>query len=158
MKKLKEFYKHNRVFMILMSVAAVCLVVILFLVISYIFQQKGGNLYGGRLNGMETVEIKNARIEEIENAIKENNKEVESVSARVSGKIFYINIYLNTGKVADAKSIAVKALDILKEAEKGFYDLAFNFDKLGDTDDKTFPIMGSKKVGNTIISWTNVSE
>ena len=157
MNKLKGFYKNNRVFVILMSVVIFCLALIFSILVYIILSQNSGELYGNRLNGIETVSINDKRLTELKNKIKEDEK-VTKVSTRLQGKIIYINIYIKEGKATDAKNIAVKSLEIFTEDEIAFYDIAYSFIKEGDVEDNTFPIMGYKKSDNTIISWTNYSE
>ena len=157
MNKIKSFYRNNRVFVILMTVASICLIAILAIVLTYLLGQNNGEVYGNRLNGIETVLIDDHKITTIENMIKEDEK-VDKVKVKVIGRIIYINTYLTSGKGSDAKNIAIKSLDAFNDDEKPFYDISFIFDKPNDEEDKTFPIMGYKKSDNTIISWTNFSE
>ena len=157
MKKLKGFYKNNRVFVILMGIAIFCLAVIISAFVYIVLSQNTGDLYGNRLNGIETVEIAKTRLTELEKTIKEDEK-VEKVTSRIKGKIIYINIYIKEGKGTDAKNIAIKSLEFFTEDEKAFYDISYSLNKTGDVDDVTFPIMGYKKSDNTIITWTNYSE
>lgn len=156
MSKLKGFYQNNRIFVILMGIASVCLVIILTIAVAYMVNQTSGDVYGNRLNGIETVPITDEKIKTLEDTIKVNET-VEKVNVRLSGKIIYINCYITAGKASDAKNIAIKVLDIFTDDEKSFYDLAFTFSKVGE-EDNAFPIMGYKKSDNTIISWTNIGE
>lgn len=156
MKKLKGFYKNNRIFVILMGIAIFCVAIIASAFLYIVLSQNTGELYGNRLNGMETVQISKDRLTTLENTIKEDTK-VEKVSSRIQGKIIYINIYVKEGKVEDAKNIAIKSLDFFNNDEKSFYDIAFTLSK-DDVEDVIFPILGYKKSDNTIISWTNFSE
>ncbi len=157
MKKLKGFYKNNRVFVILMGVALFCIALIAVAFIYLLLTQNSGDKYGNRLNGIETVEITTTRLSDLEKEIKEDEK-VEKVNSRIKGKIIHVNIYLKEGKATDAKNIAIKSLEFFTEDEKNFYDISYSVSKEGDVDDVTFPIMGYKKSDNTIISWTNYSE
>lgn len=156
MKKLKGFYKNNRIFVILMGIAIFCVAIIASAFLYIVLSQNSGELYGNRLNGIETVQISKDRLTTLENTIKEDTK-VEKVSSRIQGKIIYINIYVKEGKVEDAKNIAIKSLDFFNNDEKSFYDIAFTLNK-DDVEDVIFPILGYKKSDNTIISWTNFSE
>lgn len=93
MKKLKGFYKNNRVFVILMGIAIFCLAIIATAFVYIILSQNTGDLYGNRLNGIETIEIAKTRLTELEKTIKEDEK-VEKATSRIKGKIIYINIYI----------------------------------------------------------------
>ncbi len=157
MKKLKGFYKSNRIFVILMGISVFCLAIIAIAFLYIIISQNKGDLYGNRLNGIETVQINQDKLSELEEKLLENEK-VDKVTARIKGKVIYINIYIKDGKATDAKNIAVENLEFFSEDEKAFYDISYSLSKVGDVEDVTFPIMGYKKSDNTIISWTNYSE
>ena len=157
MDKLKGFYKNNRVYVILMGLSLFCLAVVLIVVISYFIDQTTGNLFGNRLNGIETVEITQDRMREMEAKIAEDEL-VERASIRILGKTININIFLNDGKASDGQNIAIKSLDLFTDDEKAFYDISFLVDKIGDVEDTVFPIAGNKKSDNTIISWANIDE
>lgn len=152
MGKLKGFYQNNRVYCILMAVSIFCLALIAAAVVFYFINQTKNDVYGNRLNGIESVTITNEHKNEIIDYIKENEK-VESVVLNVKGKIIYISIFLTDGKYEDAQNIAIKSLDKLTEDEKNYYDINFIFDRNSE-ENTIFPIMGYKKSDATIITWT----
>ena len=156
MKGFKGFYKENRVYVILMIVSIVCIISVILGVIIYFVGQSTKDVYGNRLDGIEKVEIKDDKMTELENSIKENEL-VEKVNVSVKGKILYIVVHLTKGLPTDAENIAVKALEKLSEEEKAFYDLQFIFDSEEDSETNVFPIMGYKNAKNTTISWTKYS-
>lgn len=156
MKGLKGFYKNNRVYVILMVVSIVCILSVLIGVIVYFVGQSSKDPYGTRLEGIEKVEIKEDRLTEIENVVKENEL-VSKVNTNIQGKLIYIVITLSDGTPTDAENISVKAMEKLSEEEKSFYDIQFIFDSTSEADDNVFPIMGYKKASNTTISWTKYS-
>lgn len=155
MKKLKGFYQNNRIYCILMGISILCISLVAIAVLLYFINQTKTDVYGNRLNGIESVAISTEHKDEVISFINEQEI-VEKSSINVQGKIIYINVYLNDGKVDDAQSIAVKILEQFTDDEKEFYDLNFTFTK-EDSEDTTFPIMGYKKSDKTIISWTKVN-
>ncbi|MDD2505269.1 MAG: hypothetical protein PHF21_03215 [Bacilli bacterium] len=157
MKKLKGFYNNNRVFVILMGIVIFCLAIIAVSFIYVIISQNNGDLYGNRLNGIETVKITDDRLSKLHESILKD-KQVEKVSSRIKGRIIYINIYVKEGKVKDASKIAIDSLDFFTEDEKAFYDISYSLLKNDDKEDASFSVMGYKKSDSTIISWTNFSE
>lgn len=157
MKKLKWFYRANRIFVILMGISILCLALIAGSVVFYFLSQNNKSVYGNRLNGVDTVKIADAKLKEIKEVIEENEY-VEKASLRIKGKIVYINIYLKEAKLTDGKNLAIKSLDLLDEEQKNVYDFSFALDIVGEREGTVFPIMGSKKSDNTIISWTNNNE
>ena len=159
MEKLKGFYRNNRIYCILMGVSILCIALIAIAFLMYFIHQTKNDVYGNRLNGIESVAISNEHKNEVITYFKEQEI-VEEATINIKGKIIYINIYLNNGKVEDAQSLAIKSLEQFTEDEKNFYDINFTFAKKEETDDEekdsTFPIMGYKKSDKTIISWTKV--
>ena len=154
MKKLKKFYKNNRIYCILMGISLFCLALIAMLFVFYFVNQTKNDTYGNRLNGIESMEISDNEKDEIVNAIKESDK-VDKATVNSKGKIIYFNVYLLVGNRDLANSIAVKVLNTLNEEKKDFYDINFSFNK---DDDEAFPFMGYKKSDATIISWSKVSD
>ena len=158
MGKLKGFYQNNRVFVILMGVATICLIIILVVLLIYFTGQRGGNLWGNRLTGIEAVQINDNRLREIETTLAESAI-VERASLRIIGRIIFINVFLEDASPADAQELANDILEFFSEDELAFYDLHFAFTKdIEDLDDSPFPIMGMLKSTNRVISWTHFVE
>ena len=153
-KKLKSFYKNNRVYSILMIISIICIVAILVGVVLYFLGQTSKDKYGNRLEGIEKIEIKESKLNDIEKKITENEL-VKSTDAIIRGKLVYITITLNTGTHADAESIAQSSLDLFSEEEKAFYDIQYIVYNADDSTEENFPIMGYIKAGSSVIKWTN---
>lgn len=154
MKKLKKFYINNRIYCILMCISIFSIALICILTVVYFVNQTKSSPYGNRLNGKDSVIINETKKEELSKIIKDNGK-ISKCSINVNGKIIYINVYLSEGTIEEAQGIAIKVVQGLSDDEREFYDLNFGFVKEGDN---SFTIMGYKKSGNTIISWTGVNE
>lgn len=157
MGKLKGFYHSNRVFVILMAVSFLCLALILGVFVVYFLSQNNDSAYGNRLNGIESVKITDDKLSEIKKSIEENDN-VDHASLRIKGKIVYVNIYVKEEKIDDSKNIAIKSLEKFDEEQKSVYDILFAIDLVGDSEETVYPIMGSKKSDNTIITWSKYSE
>lgn len=155
MKKIKKFYQNNRIFCILMGISALCLAGILSFFVLYFVNQTKNDSYGNRLNGIETVKITKASIDEISSKMKEE-KQVDNVIINVKGKILYITTTLKEGKYEEAQAIAIKSLNYINEEAKDFYDINFIFDLI-DNKESIFPIMGYKKSDASTISWTKAN-
>lgn len=154
LKKLKSFYKNNRVYSILMIISIICIVAILVGVLLYFLGQTSKDKYGNRLDGIESVQINNDRITEIEKKITENEL-VKSTEMDIRGKLIYVTIILNNGTHTDSESIAQTSLELFSEEEKAFYDIQYIVDNADDSTEENFPIMGYIKAGNSVIKWTN---
>lgn len=157
MNKFKGFYHNNRVYVILMGVSLFCLALILVVFVYYFLSQNNTGTYGNRLNGIENVKITDDKLEGMKKAIEENAI-VDHASLKIKGKIVYINIYIKEDKIDDAKNVAIKSLELFEEEQSSVYDVLFAIDLIGNAENTVFPIMGSKKSDNTIISWTKYGE
>lgn len=153
-KKLKAFYKNNRVYSILMIISIICIVSIMVGVILYFVGQTNKDKYGHRLDGIESVEIKSDKLSEIEKKISENEL-VKETKIDIKGKLIYINITLNTGKHSDSEAIAQASLELFSEEEKAFYDIQYIVENIDKEITENFPIMGYIKAGGSVIKWTN---
>jgi len=154
---MKQFYKQNRVFVILMGIVLVCLAIMLTILAKYVIKSNTNDTYGNRLDGIKDVVIKDSKINEMEQAINEMEK-VQSVTVNVHGKIVYFNVDFETNATIDeAEAVAVKCLDFFEEDYKNFYDMQFLFTKsTSEESEEVFPILGSLKAGATTgISWSN---
>jgi len=154
LKKLSTFYKKNRVYSILMIISIICIVSILVGVIMYFIGQTNKDKYGTRLEGIESVEIKDKKLNEIEDKIKENEL-VKDVDIHIKGKLIYINITLNSGKHTDSENIAQSSLESFSEKEKAYYDIQYIVKNEDKKNEEKFPVMGYIKAGNSVIKWTN---
>ena len=153
-KNLKSFYKRNRVYSILMIISIICIIAILVGVILYFVGQTNKDKYGNRLEGIEVVQIKDDKKNEIENKIKENEL-VKDCIVDVHGKLIYVTIILNTGKHSDSEAIAQSSLELFSDEEKAYYDIQYIVENLDKTVEENFPVMGYIKAGNSVIKWTN---
>lgn len=157
MKKIKRFYKNNRIYIVLMSISLLCLLLIVGAFVFYFMAQLNTDSYGRRLVGKENILISNERKEATKKIFTDDEKVVNG-SVLIQGKIIYIDVILNKGTVSDAQSLAIKSLDVFTDDEKEFYDVSFTFIKeQSEESDPTFPIIGYKKSSNTIISWVKTS-
>lgn len=154
MKEIKEFYKRNRVYSILMIVSLVCIVSILVGVIVYFIGQTTKDKYGNRLDGIENVKISDTKKSELINKIKENEL-VDNVDIDIKGKLIYVNITLKTGKHTDSEAICQTSLNAFTEDEKKFYDIQYIVSNKDKNIEENFPVMGYIKAGNSVIKWTN---
>ena len=86
MSKFKTFYHNNRIYCILMGISIFCILLIVLAFLFYFVEQTRNDVYGNRLNGISSVEIKDSHKKEIVSAIKSNEK-VDKASVDVKGKI-----------------------------------------------------------------------
>ena len=153
MKKLKAFYKKNRVYSILMLISIFCIISIIIGVIVYFLSQTSKDVYGNRIEGIEEVKITETQKKELLKTIEINEK-VGEVEVDIRGRLIYIIISLNDGTHADAETIAQAAVEVFSDEERKYYDLQFIVENKTETEEN-FPIMGYIKAGNSVIKWTN---
>lgn len=153
LKKLKAFYKKNRVYSILMLISITCIIAILAGVLIYFFTQTSKDVYGNRLEGIEDVKITDTKKDEVLKNI-ESNEKVSEVEFDIRGRLVYVIISLKEGTHADAEAIAQGSLETFGEEIKAYYDIQFIVENKSETEEN-FPVMGYLKAGNSVIKWTN---
>lgn len=155
---MKKFYKENRVFVILMGIALVCIAIIVALMAGYVLKSTTGNKYGNRLDGISDVLIEDDRKDEMEAKVLEMTK-VQDVKINIHGKIINFNIeFQDDTTVGEAQNVAIGCLAFFEENELNYYDLQFLATKSGDNSEVTFPMLGYRKAQAATISWSNNSK
>ena len=137
----------------------ICLIVfIIILIMFYIFFSMfvGGNdKYGDRLKGRESVEIRKSDLTKVSDELKKQDGVMEA-SARIQGKIIYINLVFNRETSLDrAKEVAASSLDKFDKDEKSYYDFGYFLTQVEQegTEDKGFVVTGTKNAELEGISW-----
>lgn len=149
---MKNFYKQNRVFVILMGIVLICLVVIGSLLLIYFYKGNSKDKYGNRLISIKDAQISKTKKAEIITNIKEEET-VEDVTIDIFGKNIYINLtFQEDTKLDVAKGKALAALDNFTEEELPLYDFQIT---LRENKDGGFLISGAKNNNNPIIVWNN---
>lgn len=166
---MKRFYKENRVFVILMGIALVCIAIIIWMFAGYVINSTTNDKYGNRLDGISDVKINNNKIAEMESAILEMTK-VQDVTINIHGKVINFNIdFDREASLEEMQNAAINCLEFFDEEYSNFYTLQFINTKMveetvetevdgeivEDVQDKTYTILGYRKAGATTISWSN---
>ena len=155
MKKLKRFYKEQRIFTILMSIVIVCVILISTILVQCFYVGNGSNKYGDRLEGIEKVEISSSRQSDYK-ANLTNNTKVKSTDFMITGKIIYITIqFQEKVDLVEAESIAQKSLESFSDDEKAFYDFMFTLKENSSANTEGFIISGAKNKNSPKIVWNN---
>lgn len=158
MKKLKKIWQENSVLFVLLFILIACLVAICVVVVTY-FVGDSSSKYGDRLEGIEDYPFSEDTQNEIIGKIKEE-KIVEDVTMRVSGKIIYITItFAPETTLVEGQSIALASLDYFSEETLSFYDLEYMIEADGTEETEGFQLIGAKNVSGTGgIVWNNNTE
>lgn len=148
-KKLRKFYKNNRIYCILMIISILCILVMGVSVVVYFFNQMVTDSYGSRLENIEKYDLGNS-LSDLESFYK-SQEGITDVKVRLQGKIIYVDVSaVATMKNEQIQTIATTSLDNISEENRGFYDIQFMFTREGLN-----PYLGAKNSSNTVIVWTN---
>lgn len=148
-KKMRKFYKNNRIYCVLMFISIICILIMGVSVVVYFFNQMTTDSYGTRLENKEKYDLGDS-LTDLENFFKESEG-IESSSVRLQGKIIYVNVKaVETMKNEQIQSLATTSLEKISEENREYYDLQFMF-----TRDNLYAYLGAKNSGNTNIVWTN---
>lgn len=148
-KKIRKFYKNNRIYCILMIISILCILVMGVSVVVYFFNQMVTDSYGSRLENIEKYDLGNS-LSDLENFYK-SQEGITDVKVRLQGKIIYVDVSaVATMKNEQIQTIATTSLDNISEENRGFYDIQFMFTREGLN-----PYLGAKNSSNTVIVWTN---
>lgn len=152
---MKQFYKENRVFSILMIVVAVCLLLIIGITLKYFIFGSSSSPYGDRLKDEKKYKISDDLKTEVKSTL-ESDESIKKASVRVSVRTIYISMEFNTGVSLEvAKGKAVTALEKFSEDELGYYDVEFILTEESADNSEGFTIMGAKNVNGSNIVWNN---
>ena len=142
--------QDNIILLVLIGILLVCFIAICLLFYKYFYAGISDTKYGDRLDGIEKYVLSTSLQDDIK-SIYADTKSVGEVKVNVEGKIIYINIdFVESIKVADAQSLAIKALDKVGEENLTFYEVQF---LLTCSDSENFPIFGSKNANRLKVVW-----
>lgn len=151
LNKLKNFYKNNRIYSILMIISLVCLILMASGVVIYFINQTVSSPYGHRLDDIKDHNI-DKYIDELKTYYKDG-KNVKTSNIRIQGRIIYVDVEMEKSATnEEIQNLAVGCLTHIPDTEKNYYDIQFIFKREGLT-----PYLGSKSASNTVISWANYS-
>ncbi len=155
MGKIKKALKHNKVMLVLGVILVLCFIALLYILVKYFYTGINGNPYGDRLENIEKYRLDT----DVENEVKSlytNNDSVGEVVLNLHGKIIYITIdFVKAIKLNDAKTLALKSLEIFTKEEKEFYDIQFALTANTIDENANFPVMGSKSTSSSVVVWMN---
>ena len=146
----KKNKQDNIILLVLMGILLVCFIAICLLFYKYFYAGTSDTKYGDRLEEVENHKLSTTLKEDIKSVFADN-KTVGDVVVNVQGLIIYINIdFVESVKVTDAQSVAIKALDKIGEDNLAFYEVQF---LLTCADNENFPVLGSKNANSLKVVW-----
>ena len=151
MKKFWKFILKNRIYIVLVLVILFCGFVF-FTMKAYMDPKDELEVYGNRLDGIESVIITDERKKEVADFVSEDEK-ISNVSVSTQGKI--VNISINVKSKENTKDKMKEKgkliLEKFSEDEVKFYDFQF-FIK---NEDGNYNMIGYKNKKNEDISWVS---
>lgn len=175
---IKKSVRSNKVIIVLVSIVAVCLLLLGYGFYVYFYAGNNKTKYGDRLDGIEKHQISNKLKDDIKKVYTEDKK-VGEINTTLEGKIIYITIdFVDTISASEAKDAAIKSLEALSEDTLSFYDIQYiltssfetkeieeakkaaennkeeeNEDEEEETTKAVFPIFGSKNSSSKRVVW-----
>ena len=149
MKKIWNFILKYRIILVLIIIVVFCSLIAV-AAKQFLYPDDKRAVYGGRLDGIENVEITDERINQFVNKIKADDT-IDEASVSIKGRIINITLKSNNEKNTMDK-IKEKADNILKEfsdEEIAFYDFQF-FIK---NEEANYIMIGYKNKIRENISW-----
>lgn len=148
-KRMRKFYKNNRIYCILMIVSVLCIVALGTALVLYFVNQATSDPYGNRLENLDTKGIK----EVMKNCDKflEDNEIVKEADVFRQGAVIYI--YVDVDKkvsVEDMQNLGTSSLEQFSDEQKKQYELQFTF-----TREDSVAYTGSKGISKSVITWGN---
>jgi len=149
---MKQFYHEHRIFVILMGLAAICLILILFLLFRYFY-------FGSSRNApRRTCENINeaVKVEKV-SGLKED-KVINDADIRVNDRsnIIFVTINFNYEATLEvAKGKAITAYEKFDEEAKECYDFQFMLVQPATEGTEGFRIMGARNLTGTNFVWNN---
>lgn len=149
-KKLKKFYKYNRIYCILMIISLFCFLLMGTGIIVYFVDQISTSKYGARLSGIDKFDT-NEIVSKMEESF--NDAKILEKNVRIQGRIIYVDITLEpTTTNEDIQTMCTASLTSISDEAKGFFDIQFIAKR-----EELSPYMGSKNHTKTTITWGNYS-
>ena len=101
-----------------------------------------GEVYGNRLEGIEKVPVSEGYLNDIEKALKENEK-VTKVSSHIEGRLINFMITVNDDtSISSSKELSKIVKDNFTESELKFYDIQVYVLDSGANETSKYPIIG----------------
>ena len=155
MSKFKEFWRKNKVLVVLMSILIICFIAICVVVATYFF---GGSktVYGDRLKDIDKHPITEEFKGEYITSLKDDGKAVSDVTFNTKGRVIYIRIkFVNDYSLVEAESKATASLAKFTDNILEYYDLNFTLVSDATENSDGFTIMGAKNTSSKSIVWNN---
>lgn len=148
-KRIRKFYKNNRIYCILMLISFICLVILGSALVIYFLNQATSDKYGPRMDGRD-VDVIKVDMEEAKDYFEKAEGVLDVLISREGPTVYIVVDVEPEMTLAAMQSLATESLAVMSEEGKEQFELQFTFEREGKV-----PYEGSKPTSNTIISWSN---
>ena len=149
---MKKFYHEHRIFVILMGLAAICLILVIFLLFRYFAFGNSRNVSRRTCENISEA-VKSEKV----SSLKED-KLIDGANIRVNERSNIVFVTINFNDEASlevAKSRAVTAYEKFEDKAKECYDFQFMLVQEATPGIDGFRIMGAKNLTGTNFVWNN---
>lgn len=148
-KRIRKFYKNNRIYCILMIVSVLCIIALGTALVVYFVNQATSDPYGKRLENLDTKGIKEV-IKSCDEYL-DGEKIVKEADVYRKGAIIYVYVDVDPkSSIEDMQNLATSSLDKFSDEQKKQYEIQYTFTREGSV-----PYTGSKSMLNSVITWGN---
>ncbi len=151
---MKDFIKKHKKTCI--AAGIFILLLLIFFIVFFIVPLFGNNKYGDRLDGIEDYKVSNNVVNDIKDAVSENDF-VTKVDYHNEGRILNFIVTINGDTALDtAKGVSNDVLDGLSNKLKKYYDVEIFITT--EEDSEIYPVIGYHPKGAKEVSWSNVGD
>ncbi len=146
-----EFVRKNK-YTIIVVIIFILLIIVGICIKNTFFPNLGKALYGDRLDGIEEVEIKDQKLEQVIGTFQDKDF-VEEATQDVKGKLVtFVVTVKDDVEVSTAKGLTTVLKEGFDEEQLAFYDFQLMIKKNGQ--DEKFPIIGYKHHSSSDFTFT----
>jgi len=156
MKKIKRIWQENKVLLVLAIILIICIVVFCVVAITY-FYGSSSNPLGNRADITNEMPLKDKLLDDIKNELEKDEKvKVASVTKSPTTTVYIDINYVDGTKMADAKKIAEKVIELFSEEELSVYDIEFTINTLSTSKVDGYTLKGARNAnGSGTVIWGN---
>ena len=150
-----KFIKKHIYAILGISAVIVVLMLALISIIGFLYPDDKKDLYGNRLDGMDSVKLSDDKMNHAIQEVEKTGK-IESMTYNRKGRI--INFHIDVKKEIDvvtAKAFSDVILKNFSEKEKTYYDIQIFITCKNDDASELYPIIGYKHKTSVAFKWTN---
>jgi len=149
-----DFVKRHRIKLVVLAIFIIAFVVALVVLLKLLYPDSRKDVYGNRLEGIESIKISNQVISEIKDKIS-LSEFVDNVEYDLRGRLVYFTIEVKADSNKDeTKKLVDNITDTFDSDIKAFYDIQVII--IEDKEEsENYPIFAYKHKTSNSFVWTN---